>query len=309
VTDGFAAHGRHVSLSLTPSSFPAQHAHADEEQQQQHAEDAARPSSRSARLCDLIKATPIVALPAGVRRAQPPRSLRELHRREAAARKEAEGQDDSTAAAASAVGEEADSVDGVLPSARRTSGSNKKSAVGRSGRPKFSKPSRLNNLEAQAELVDLDLIRSLERGFSALERFKALSREFDADARGKAATKRAGTGGATSVQRGVGAFARGPSRSQRQGQSQRRQPERPLCLAGTSIRGAAAAEAASRGRPIRIRAAETMRRRLRIRRRWRWRWRGVELGGEFESESESGGGAVLLRCSSALAVPSARAGR
>jgi hypothetical protein len=76
---------------------------------------------------------------------------------------------------------------------------------------RYKPPARLALLQSQAELVDLDLLKSLERGFTLLNRFKTTSLLFESDAKGQSARdheENTALMHAASGTRGIGAYAR-----------------------------------------------------------------------------------------------------
>lgn len=165
-----------------------------------HSNDSHRPVSRSSRLHDLMKTTSNLNLSNEVRRIPEPKSLREKERRQQAEMTRIIDQQQQSPHS-NADG----SVDGgsvVLPVK-----SKKKKSSSRTH--KYTKPSSLIELESQSELLDLDSIRQLERGYTLLERFKANSIKFQQDAKGRIKRdQNDADGGETKQTTGLGAFQR-----------------------------------------------------------------------------------------------------
>ena len=201
-----AASGGRVSSQPSPSQFSetdadSHHAllllrHQDPHQQQQQSQQSQQSqqphapgsssSSRSSRLHDLIHFTPSVPMPPELRRPEPPRSLQEQLKREKEAFKRTAAAA-ATAAAATTTQQQEEDGDVEANDADGSSSARRPKKGG--SRPRFAKSAKLAALESGGggvgELVDMDLVRNLERGFLALEKFKALSRDFEADAKGR----------------------------------------------------------------------------------------------------------------------------
>lgn len=132
--------------------------------------------------------------PAGVKREAGPKSMKERDRRAEAEKRAAMGLSDPSLQTAAPVAAEEETVDA------RGRRKKKKAALGL----RYQRPAALNDLESQAELVDMDMIRQLERGFQMLSRFKATSAAFEADAHGRIKKEMK----EDRAPRGIGAYAR-----------------------------------------------------------------------------------------------------
>ena len=180
---------------------------------QQHPDDVvlsgadALSASRASRLHSLIKHSGYSAPPA-VMPGKEARSMREVQEREGKERRKEEYAQQAAAAAATTAAAAAVTLDDDDLDSNGRKRKKKASRV-----LAYKPPKSLIDIENAAEFVDLHAIKSLERGFSLLSRFKATSAAFENDARGRLAREgreeQERMGGAG----GIGGFRRSDSHS------------------------------------------------------------------------------------------------